>query len=105
MERMRPLAEIMPQLLEHLPLEPVAVLRSLWKTLVGATLAERTEPLTLHDGVLRVAVSDRAWKTEVRALEAELIHKINEASGRTLVRELRLVLREESPEGEAKGEG
>lgn len=103
-DRMRPLAEIMPSLLERLPLEPVIVLRGLWKILVGKPLAERTEPVAFEDGVLHVAVPDRRWRSELRALETELIGKINEMAGRALVRELRFVVREGKPAGEADRE-
>ena len=100
-DRMQSLGEIMPGLLERLPLEPVVVLRGLWKMLVGKPLAERTEPLAFEDGVLHVAVFDRRWRSELRALERGLIGKINEMAGRPLVRELRFEVREEKPAGEA----
>lgn len=103
MDRMHSLGEIMPGLLERLPLEPVIVLRGLWKVLVGKALAERTEPVELRDGILRVAVRERAWKTPVQALEAELIGKINELAGQKLVRELRIELSEETPDASAEG--
>ena len=100
-DRMQSLGEIMPGLLERLPLEPVVVLRGLWKMLVGKPLAERTEPLAFEDGVLHVAVCDRRWRSELRALERELIGKINEMAGRPLVRELRFEVREGKPKDEA----
>ena len=103
-ERMRPIAEILPDLLERLPLEPVAVLRGLWKKLVGEALAERTEPVDLRDGVLHVAVQVRAWRPHVQALEVEIIAKINQFAGQTLVRELRLQAKGESPQPSAEGE-
>lgn len=103
MERMRSLAEILPGLIGQLPLRPETVLRSLWPSLVGNQLAAHTEPRALGDGVLRVAVSDPAWKTELRALETVIIAKINGLAGKPLVRELRLELRREGAGEEAIG--
>ncbi len=52
-----------------------------WPELVGANVARAATPSSLRDGVLVVAVTDPAWATQLRFLEAELLAKIAERFG------------------------
>ena len=52
-----------------------------WPELVGANVAQAATPASLRDGVLVVAVTDPAWATQLRFLEAELLAKIADRFG------------------------
>jgi predicted nucleic acid-binding Zn ribbon protein len=52
-----------------------------WDEIVGPHLAAQTRPRSLRDGVLVVAVSDPAWATQLRFLEAELVVRIRQTTG------------------------
>lgn len=65
-----------------------------WPGLVGAQIAEVTEPLSVsQDGTLWVAVASHGWMTELSLLEPELLRALNARGDRPPVARLRLVLR------------
>lgn len=57
-----------------------------WATLVGAQIAEVTEPLSIaRDGTLFVAVRTNAWMTELSLMEPQLLSALNAKPGRERV--------------------
>ena len=54
---------------------------SRWDELVGDQLAGRTEPRSLRDGRLVVAVDDPAWASQVRYLVPDLLDRVAGAVG------------------------
>jgi predicted nucleic acid-binding Zn ribbon protein len=54
----------------------LGVLFSKWADLVGTDIAAHTEPRTLRDGVLLVAVDQPAWAAQLRYLASDLVQKI-----------------------------
>lgn len=65
-----------------------------WRSLVGAQIAEVTEPLSVsRQGVLFVAVKTNAWMTELSLLEPQLLKRLNEKSGRLAIRKIRWQIR------------
>ncbi|MGH9057026.1 MAG: DciA family protein [Acidimicrobiales bacterium] len=63
---------------------------SRWEDLVGSGVAAHTKPVSLHDGLLVVAVDDPAWAAQLRYMTVDLLAKIAECIGAGSVRELRL---------------
>ena len=60
-----------------------------WAALVGAQIAEVTEPLSIaRDGTLFVAVRTNAWMTELSLMEPQLLSAINARSDRAPVRRI-----------------
>jgi predicted nucleic acid-binding Zn ribbon protein len=59
-----------------------------WDEIVGTQLAQRTRPTSLRRGTLVVAVSDPAWATQLRFLEAELVARIRAMTGTEEVRKI-----------------
>ncbi|HET8668781.1 MAG TPA: DUF721 domain-containing protein [Terriglobales bacterium] len=57
------LAKIFRDLLARVPANEAPALA--WPVACGPTVARRTRVLDFHDGVLRVEVADRAWKTQL----------------------------------------
>jgi predicted nucleic acid-binding Zn ribbon protein len=63
-----------------------------WPALVGAQIAEVTEPVRLQgDGTLVVRVRSHAWMQELSLLEPELLRALNGDPGRPPVARLRWV--------------
>lgn len=48
-----------------------------WPVVCGSAVAERTRALTFLDGVLRVAVPDAGWKSELQTLAPRYLTAIN----------------------------
>ena len=48
-----------------------------WPVVCGSAVAERTRALSFLDGVLRVAVGDQGWKTELQSLAPRYLASIN----------------------------
>lgn len=48
-----------------------------WPVVCGSAVAERTRALSFLDGVLRVAVSDLGWKSELQSLAPRYLASIN----------------------------
>jgi predicted nucleic acid-binding Zn ribbon protein len=47
-----------------------------WAQLVGADVAEHSEPVSLHEGELLVRASSTAWATQLRLLQRQLLARI-----------------------------
>lgn len=48
-----------------------------WPLVCGSAVAERTRALIFVDGVLRVAVADAGWKSELQSLAPRYLASIN----------------------------
>jgi len=48
-----------------------------WPVVCGSAVAERTRALSFADGVLRVAVPETGWKSELQALAPRYLAAIN----------------------------
>ena len=48
-----------------------------WPVVCGSAVAERTRALSFLDGVLRVAVADPEWKSELQSLAPRYLASIN----------------------------
>jgi hypothetical protein len=48
-----------------------------WPVVCGSAVAERTRALSYVDGVLRVAVPDAGWRSELQTLSARYLTAIN----------------------------
>jgi predicted nucleic acid-binding Zn ribbon protein len=51
-----------------------------WDDIVGPQLAHHVRPRSLRQGTLVLAVTDPAWATQLRFLEAELLERIRAAT-------------------------
>lgn len=48
-----------------------------WPVVCGSAVAERTRALSFLDGVLRVAVADAGWRSELQSLASRYLASIN----------------------------
>ena len=48
-----------------------------WPVVCGSAVAERTRAVSFADGVLRVAVPDAGWKSELQGLAPRYLAAIN----------------------------
>ena len=87
---MDPLASVIPtalaRLLHRAPLTPEKVTFA-WKTVVGPTMARASE-VTLDGHVLRVRVSDEAWRREIEHSAAIIRVRLAPLLGEGVVRGL-----------------
>lgn len=92
-DRPRPIGEAITSFLEGSGIgrrvEQASVIPE-WPALVGAQIAQVTEPLSIaRDGTLFVAVKTSAWMNELSLLEPQLLASINAKPGRTRVARIR----------------
>lgn len=92
-DRPRPIGEALSSFLERSGIsrrvEQAAVIPE-WPDLVGAQIAQVTEPLSIaRDGTLFVAVKTSAWMNELSLLEPQLLASINGKTERARVARIR----------------
>ena len=90
---MKPLHALLPELFrkqpqKHLPVEEIV--RATWPQVVGPQLAARSQVFRLYRETLIVHVPDRAWQSQLRRLEGQLLARVNRLLGRRLVTALDL---------------
>lgn len=78
-----------------------------WEKIVGADLAEQSQPLSIHHGTLLLAVKNSVWCHHLSMMKAQLMKKINQFVKSVVVRDIRFrnqfwtkAVREENQEAE-----
>lgn len=56
-----------------------------WAEVVGPQVAAHARPVSLIDGRLVVVVDQPGWATQLRFLEADLMGRLNQAAGASVV--------------------
>ena len=62
-----------------------------WEEVAGVELRRRTRPLRVVDARLELAVPSAAWRTQVSFAKDDLVRKLNECVGKTLIRDIKVV--------------
>lgn len=60
-----------------------------WEKMVGERIAKVTRAQRIENGVLFVSVANAPWRAELTLRRQEILEKINSASGRQVVKEIR----------------
>jgi hypothetical protein len=68
-----------------------------WPVVCGSAVAERTQALSFADGVLRVAVPDTGWRSELQTLAPRYLASINRYTLQPVRRIEFVVTRRENP--------
>jgi hypothetical protein len=87
----RPISDSLPDVTKRLGLARPSVLTAVfarWDDVVGSPLRDHVRPVGLRDGALSVEVDEPAWATQLRFLEADLLSRINDATGAETVTSL-----------------
>lgn len=87
----RRIGTLIPSLLDELGLS--ATLKDYrvldrWPEIVGGKIASVTSAERLKDGRLWVKVRHSTWRSELQFLKTDLIRKINETFGETIVKDI-----------------
>lgn len=72
-----------------------------WPVVCGSAVAERTRALSFADGVLRVAVPDAGWKSELQGLAPRYLASINRYTLQPIRRIEFIVIRPENSPGDS----
>lgn len=62
-----------------------------WEEVVGETIARVTEPDSIEYGRLHVKVKDSSWRNELHFHKHEIMDRLNEKAGETVVKDIILV--------------
>jgi predicted nucleic acid-binding Zn ribbon protein len=60
-----------------------------WEDIVGEAVARVAQPVRLENGILIVHVASAPWRAELSMRRVEILGKIREHTGTTIVREIR----------------
>jgi predicted nucleic acid-binding Zn ribbon protein len=75
----------------------LAVVFAHWGEVVGDSVAAHARPVSLVKGVLRVAVDQSGWATQLKFLAPQLVGRLNEVAGAAVVE--RIEVRVEASNG------
>jgi predicted nucleic acid-binding Zn ribbon protein len=80
--------------------------RLVWEEAVGPSLARYARPLRVHKGCLEVAVPSAVWRSQLSFMQQEIVARINELVGTEVIKELKLINRQDAPKRPTtQGEG
>jgi predicted nucleic acid-binding Zn ribbon protein len=57
-----------------------------WPLVCGSAVADRTRALDFAEGILRVEVADKGWRTELQALAPQYLAVLNRYTGNRVQR-------------------
>ena len=61
----------------------------IWDSVVGTVVAQNTKPAALKGRILLVHVNSSTWIHQLQFLKKEIIAKLNDALGKTLIEDLK----------------
>jgi hypothetical protein len=76
-----------------------ARIHGLWSEIAGERLAQHTEPVRLHGGVLVIRVSSSAWAAQIPYLATEIITRANAVLGEDAVQQLTVTTKRDIARG------
>ena len=63
----------------------------IWGGVVGATIAEKTNPEKVEHGVLTIKTENASWRQELLFKKSEIIKKLNRELGKNTIREIKFI--------------
>jgi len=63
----------------------------IWEKVVGTAVAENTTAEEVKHGTLIVRVSTPVWRNELAIRKGEILNKLNDALGKKVIRDIRLI--------------
>jgi predicted nucleic acid-binding Zn ribbon protein len=92
MSQTRPLSQLIQQFLQSIGIngrieENLAIVY--WDQTVGKEISEKTEPFRISEGILSVKVSDPAWRNELYFFKNEIIQKLNNKIGKSIIKDIK----------------
>jgi predicted nucleic acid-binding Zn ribbon protein len=90
----KPLKEAIELMLKTFKLKEKFAIKNIensWESLVGKTIASRTESIFMKQGVLIIKVNSPALKHELNMAKDSIIELVNEKSGFALVKEVQII--------------
>ena len=62
-----------------------------WESIVGAEIAEHTEPITILEGVLTIRTSSTAWATQLNLISGDVLTSLQASAPGALVEKLLII--------------
>jgi len=62
-----------------------------WENIVGAEIAEHTEPITILEGVLTIRTSSTAWATQLNLISNDVLASLQTSAPGALVEKLSII--------------
>jgi predicted nucleic acid-binding Zn ribbon protein len=87
-----PIGSIIPKVLRSCRLEAdeeLSQIWDLWDQAVGKAISENTRPAAFKGKLLLVHASSSTWIQQLQFLKKDMIRKVNEALGKSLVEEIK----------------
>ena len=71
-----------------------------WEQAVGEGVAEKTQPVSVKNRVLRVKVVNSVWMQELQFMKELIMEKLRQQAGNNVLRDVRFFIGEIEPSGE-----
>ena len=87
-----PLGKVITELVDLLGFEEkLSEQRALsqWTQTVGEKIAQETKPMSMLNGILKVKVSNPAWRQELTFLKEDIRRKLNKELGKKVVSDIK----------------
>jgi predicted nucleic acid-binding Zn ribbon protein len=62
-----------------------------WESIVGAEIAEHTEPIAILEGVLTIRTSSTAWATQLNLISSDVLASLQASAPGALVEKLSII--------------
>jgi predicted nucleic acid-binding Zn ribbon protein len=88
-----PVAKLLAETFRGKPLEKrlgEAEIWRVWDGAVGGQIASKARPSKFNDGVLTVIVTSAPWMQQLNFMKRDIVQRLNEKIGKSLVREIYL---------------
>ena len=86
----RPIGPALDAFTAALDPPPIAAVQRAWPAAAGPVFAGHSEPVSLHDGELRVRCPEAVRAQELDLMSELVVRRLNEALGRPVVKGLRV---------------
>lgn len=89
------IGEIIPKIIKSIGLKKKAEQNQVlfeWDSIVGEQLSEKTKPIGVKRGILRVLVESSVWMNELQLMKPVLMEKIEGKIGRNKIKDIKFCL-------------
>lgn len=90
----RPIGELLADFIHGSELEQPLLERkivALWPEVLGPTVAQMTSDIVVRNGILYVHIHSAALRSQLFEMRHELVRKLNQAAGASVLKDIRLL--------------
>ncbi|HEY4715796.1 MAG TPA: DUF721 domain-containing protein [bacterium] len=89
------IGEVIPKVIKSLGLEKKSKqvdAMLLWKEIVGERVSEKSMPIGISRGILKISVCSSSWMNELQMMKPEIMEKVGKKVGINIIKDVRFYL-------------